>query len=75
MPYTPLTAEVPVKSAAKSKINIGEIIKILIPTLAAFGVVVPEELRVEIMALVAAGGGVYTIVMRTWFNRSVTPSG
>jgi hypothetical protein len=64
---------VPIKSAGKSKINRGEVVKVIVGMLAVFGVVVPEGLEKEAVALWMVAGAIYTIVMRTWFNRTVTP--
>ena len=67
-------AEVSVKSAWLSKINLGELVKMLLPLIVALGVNIPPELQTQIILLVTTLGGIYTIVMKTFFTTSVTPS-
>lgn len=62
------------KSAWLSKINWAAIISVGFTLLAAFGVNIPDELKIQIMAMVSAIGGIATVVMRTWFTTKVTPS-
>ena len=65
---------VPVKGAAKSKINWTQIIGIVSMFLAYFGF----ELTPEDQTMVIGGIGVVTAIvtwiLRTWFNRTVTPT-
>lgn len=62
------------KSAWLSKINWTQILTVAFTLLAAFGVNIPEEMKVNLIAAVTAIGGLVTIVMRTWFTTKVTPS-
>ncbi len=67
-------AIVPVKSAWLSKINITAAIAAAIALLAAFGVAIPAEWQVTLVKVVAVFGPILTIVLKTWFTNTVTPS-
>ncbi len=73
MPTTGAVATVPVKSAFWSKINWTQIISVVASVLAFFGVGVPEELKEEIAVAITSVTAVVTIILRTYFNRTVTP--
>lgn len=66
------TVVVEEKSAWLSKINWTQILTVVFTLLAAFGVNIPEEMKVNIIAAVTAIGGIVTVVMRTWFTTKVT---
>jgi hypothetical protein len=67
-------ADVEVKSAWLSKINWAQILTVGFTLLAAFGVNLPEDMKVNLIAAVTAIGGLATIVMKTWFTTTITPS-
>jgi len=64
---------VPVKSAWLSKINWANAIGLAVSALAFFGIIVPDGLKEQVGIASAAVTQVVTIVLRTWFNRTVTP--
>lgn len=74
MADTAPTVTVEEKSAWLSKVNWTQVLTVIFTMLAAFGFNVPEDMRVNIMAAVAALGGLVTVVMRTYFTTTVTPS-
>lgn len=63
---------VPVKSPWLSKINWANGIGLAVSALAFFGIIVPEELKEQVGIASAAVTQVVTIILRTWFNNSVT---
>jgi vacuolar-type H+-ATPase subunit I/STV1 len=67
-------AEVEVKSAFLSKINWTQLISVLASLLVVFGVNIPPELQAHIAAAITAVSAIATIVMKTWFTTTVTPS-
>lgn len=62
------------QSAWYSKINWTQVLTVVFTMLTAFGFNVPEDLRVNIMAAVTAIGGLLTIVLRTYFTTTITPT-
>ena len=67
-------AEVEVKSAFLSKINWTQLISVLASLLVVFGVDFPPELQAHIAAAITAISAIVTVVMKTWFTTTVTPS-
>jgi uncharacterized membrane protein len=67
-------ATVDVKSAWMSKINWVQVLSVLASILVVFGVNIPPELQAEIATVITALNGIATIVMKTWFTTTVTPS-
>lgn len=63
---------VPVKSAWLSKINWANAIGLAVSVLAFLGIIVPEELKEQVGIAIASVTQVVTIVLRTWFNNTVT---
>jgi len=66
------TVTVPVKDALTSKINWTQVIQLLFGVLTMAGVVVPDDLKSQILTLILVVGNIITIVMKTWFSASVT---
>lgn len=66
---------VPVKSPWLSKINWANALGLLVSVLAFMGVIVPPELKEQVGVAIAAITQVVTIILRTWFNNTVTPAG
>lgn len=62
------------KSAFLSKINWTQVLTVAFTLLAAFGVNIPEDMKVNLITAVTAIGGLLTVVLRTWFTKSITPS-
>jgi hypothetical protein len=75
MPYIPLTAEVPVKSAAKSKIIWTQIIAGITALGSYFGFDLGPEDQTLIIGAIMAVQAALTVIFRKFANRSVTPSG
>jgi len=67
------TVTVDVKSAWASKINWTQIVSMAAAGLGIFGVDMDAETQAKFLALVIAGQGVVTWVLRTWFTKAVTP--
>lgn len=63
---------VPVKSAAKSKINWTAIISAVAVLAATFGFDIPEEVQGDVVAAIAAVSAAVIVIFRTWFNNSAT---
>ena len=70
----PNQANVEVVSAALSKINWAEAIKILAMIAATKGVNLPPDIQNDILMAIIGFGGVATWIMRTWFTTTITPS-
>ncbi|RWP05113.1 hypothetical protein [Mesorhizobium sp.] len=68
------TTTVEVKSAWYSKINWTQALGLIASILVVFGVDVPAEVQVQIVAGIQAAQAVVTWVLKTWFSDSVTPS-
>lgn len=73
MPVTGAVATVPVKSAWYSKINWTQVLSVVAAILAFFGVGVPEELKDAVAVAITAVTAAVTIILRTYFNKTVTP--
>ncbi len=65
-------ATVPVKSPWTSKINWAQAIGVLASAGALFGLDVSAETQAQIVVGIQAIIGVATVIVRTWFTRSVT---
>jgi Na+/H+ antiporter NhaA len=74
MADTAPTVIVEEKSSFLSKINWGEAIKVALAALALFGINVPSEMQSAILGLIIAIGAVYTVVVKTFFTTTITPS-
>ncbi len=68
------TARVPIKSAWLSKVNWTQAVALLAAWLGAKGINVDAETQVQIVLSVQAIQSVATWILRTWFNKSVTPA-
>lgn len=68
------TAVVDVKPATESKINWAQVIALLVWAASFFGFVVPPEMQAAFIAAITPIQAVVTIILRTWFTKSVTPS-
>lgn len=66
--------QVETKSAWLSKINWTQLISVLASLLVVFGVNIPPELQAHLAAAITALTALVTIVMKTWFTTTVTPS-
>lgn len=73
MPTNGEVATVPVKSAWFSKINFAQVVAVLATVLTFFGLDLPAETQAQILAAIASVTAVITWVLRTFFNRTVTP--
>lgn len=62
------------KSAWYSKINITSVITVIFTLLTAFGMPIPDELKVQILAAISAISSVVIIVWKTWFTTTITPA-
>jgi len=67
-------AEVDVKSAWLSKINWVQVASVAASILVVFGISIPPELQAQIAAAITAVSAIVTIVMKTWFTTTITPS-
>lgn len=67
-------AVVPVKSSWASKINWTQAVAMGASVAVIFGVDVPPEQQVAIVAVIQGVQSVATWVLRTWFNASVSPA-
>lgn len=65
---------VAVKSAFLSKINWTQVIGVAVALGAMFGIDIDAKTQAEILAGIVAVQGVITVILRTWFTTSVTPS-
>jgi hypothetical protein len=69
---SPNVAVVPVKSGWASKINWVQAGGMFASVMAFFGLDVPPDTLAAIIAGIQAAAALVTVVMRTWFTRSVT---
>ena len=67
------TVTVPVKPAAKSKINWAQIVSVGSLALAHFGFDLDPKTQVAVVTAIGSLTAVVTWVLRTWFNKTVTP--
>lgn len=70
----PETVTVTTKSAWASKINWAQAIGVLASIAVIFGIDVPEDVKVGLVAAINGAMGVITWVMRTWFTKQPTAS-
>lgn len=63
---------VPIKPAHKSKINAKEVASLLIAIAALFGFKFSEQDQATILAAVLGVSAAVGIILRTWYNNSVT---
>ena len=61
------------KPATKSKINKTALILAGVAILGLFGIEVPEDMIANFDKWVILTGAIVTAVLRTWFNKTVTP--
>lgn len=73
-PMNPTTAVVPVKSAWLSKTNLTQVLSFLASVLVIFGIDIPVDVQLAIVAGIQAVQSVVTWVLRSFFTRSVTPT-
>lgn len=73
MPETGGVATVPVKSAWYSKINWTQVVAVVASVGAFFGLDTSEEVKAQVVLAIQAVGSAITLILRTYFNRSVTP--
>lgn len=62
------------KSAWASRINWTAAISALLTLLAAFGLPISEEMKVQIMALVGTLSPIAVILLKTFFTTTITPA-
>lgn len=74
MADTAPTVIVEEKPAFLSKVNWASVISVVFTMLAAFGLNIPDELKVQILAAVSAITGIVTVVLRTYFTTTITPT-
>lgn len=67
-------AVVGVKSAWASKINWTQAVALLAMVLAVFGIDMPPDTKVAIVALIQAVQSIASWIIKTWFTTTVTPS-
>ena len=67
-------AQVDVQSAWLSKINWGEVVKVLCAFAAVKGINIPTDIQNDILMTIISAGAVYTFVMKTWFTKTITPA-
>ncbi len=70
----PPTIPVPVVSAWYSKINWAQVMSVGVMLATMAGVVVPAGLQETVLAAIIAVQAVVTIVLKTYFTTSITPS-
>ena len=68
------TARVEVKSSWASKINWTQAVAMAASVGVIFGVDVPPEQQVALVGVIQGAQSVATWVLRTWFNKSVSPA-
>ncbi len=68
---TPKSVVVDVKPASKSKINWVNFVTLLVGIAASFGIVIPADFQELLLQIVAIAGPLLTIIMRTWFSKTV----
>lgn len=68
------TVVVEVKSAWGSKIIWTQVVGVLAMVGTVFGFDVPPEMQSEIVVGIGAIQGIITLVLKTWFTSTVTPS-
>ena len=74
MADTAPTVIVEEKSAWFSKIAWTQILTVAFTLLAAFGVNIPDDLKVNLMTAATSIGAVVTIIWKIWFTQTITPS-
>lgn len=67
-------ALVAVKSAWVSKLNWTQAIALLAMVLAVFGIDVPDNVKLELVALIQAVQSIASWIIKTWFTPTITPS-
>lgn len=70
----PTRAIVPIKSAWSSKIVWTQVIAIAAMAGTLFGVEIPHDLQLQIVAGIVAVQGVITMLLKTFFTNTVTPN-
>ena len=70
----PKTVEVPVKSAAKSKINLTAAVAAIVALANAFGYVVPDTWVSTATTAISILSPILIIFFRTWLTKSITPA-
>lgn len=65
---------VPVKSIWSSKIMWTQVVGIACMAATLFGVDIPAELQLQIVSGIVAAQGVITVILKTFFTNTVTPS-
>ena len=68
------TTTVEIKSAWYSKINWTQALALGASVLVVFGINLPPEVQVQIVAGIQAAQAVLTWVIKTWFTDTVTPA-
>lgn len=68
------TARVPVRSAWFSKINWTQAVAVLASVGVVFGISMPPETQVSIVAGIQGAQALVTWALRTFFNNSVSPA-
>jgi hypothetical protein len=61
-----------IKSSWLSKINWTQFIGFAAMILTVFGIEMPDEVKVQIVALIGSAQAILTWVLRTWFTKSLT---
>lgn len=74
MADTAPTVIVEEKSSFLSKINWTAVVTVVFTMLTAFGINIPDDLKINILAAISAISSVVIIVWKTWFTTTVTPS-
>ena len=67
------TVLVPVKPAAKSKIVWTQYVALAAMLLANFGIDLDAGTQAAVVSIIVGVAAVVTWVLRTWFNKTVTP--
>ena len=65
---------VAVKSAWLSKINWAQAVSFAAMLATMFGFSIPPEVQAQILAVIVAGTSIMTWLLRTFFNKTVTPA-
>jgi hypothetical protein len=66
------TAQVPIKSAWLSKVNWVQVVAFLAMVLSYFGLPLDATQQAAIVVVIGVLSQIVTIILRTWFNGSVT---
>lgn len=66
--------DVAIKSAWWSKVNWTQVVAMAATLGVLFGLELPAEQQAKIVATIQAVSGFATVILRTWFTTSVTPS-